>query len=118
MKIVSNVLLAALAAAIAACASQAAEPDGNKICLEASAVSGTTVLDDRTILFRMRDGRVWKNTLRRECPQLKFWGGFDEVIRGDEICANQQIIRVLQTKLPCQLGAFSAYQPPAKDTAN
>jgi len=73
-------------------------------CLEASLVDSTGVIDDRTILFHMRNGTVWKNTLRQSCANLKFRRGFSEVVRSGVICANKQIISVLGTKNTCQLG--------------
>ncbi len=90
-----TILLAA--AAISGAAASTAETHGNRMCLDATDVDGTTVLDNHTILFRMHDGRVWKNTLKSECPQLKFEGGFEEEIRSGGICANAQTIRVLRT---------------------
>jgi hypothetical protein len=111
MRMMTIVLAAAITSGFAA---RAAETQGSRMCLDATHVSSTSVLDNRTILFHMGDGRVWKNTLKRECTQLKFEGGFEEDIRGGEICANAQIIRVLQTGLPCQLGDFSLYSAPKR----
>jgi hypothetical protein len=76
-------------------------------CLEAHDVYSTGVIDDRTILFHMRNGTVWKNTLRQSCPNLKFRQGFSEVVRSGVICANKQIISVLGTRNTCQLGEFT-----------
>ena len=81
-------------------------------CLEASLVDSTGVIDDRTILFHMRNGTVWKNTLRQSCANLKFRRGFSEVVRSGEICANKQIISVLGTKNTCQLGHFTLESRP------
>src|SRR5258707_6148556 len=77
------------------------------VCIMGTSVVGTTVLDNRTVLFRMNDGTVWRNTLKAECPNLKFEQGFTQVIRGDEICANEQVITVLRRGTPCQLGDFT-----------
>jgi hypothetical protein len=82
-------------------------------CLEASSVDSTGVIDDRTILFHMRNGTVWKNTLRQSCTSLKFRRGFSEVVRSGEICANKQIISVLGTKNTCQLGDFTLAGRPS-----
>jgi len=81
-------------------------------CLEASLVDSTGVIDDRTILFHMRNGTVWKNTLRQSCANLKFRRGFSEVVRSGVICANKQIISVLGTKNTCQLGDFTLESRP------
>ncbi len=87
---------------------------GGDVCIDGTQIDGTTVLDNRTVLYRMRDGRVWRNTLKRECPSLKFEQGFAEVVRGNEICSNRQAITVLRTGTPCQLGAFSLDRTPPK----
>ncbi|HWA31162.1 MAG TPA: DUF6491 family protein [Rhizomicrobium sp.] len=110
------VFLAMTAALLGASASFAAATTGNAtskpFCLDATSVAGTGVIDDRTILYRMRDGKVWKNTLRQSCPNLAFRQGFSEIVRGGQICANQQIISVLGTNNPCQLGDFTLENPP------
>jgi hypothetical protein len=77
------------------------------VCLEASSVDSTGVVDERTILFHMRNGTTWKNTLRQSCSNLKFRRGFSEIVRSGEICANKQIISVLGTRNTCQLGDFT-----------
>jgi hypothetical protein len=86
----------------------------NDVCLDAGHVDHTAVVDDQTILFYMRGGKIWKNTLRQKCPSLKFEQGFSEDILSDEICSNRQMIRVLQTGASCSLGAFTPYTPPPK----
>ncbi|HEX4292954.1 MAG TPA: hypothetical protein VHZ29_02365 [Rhizomicrobium sp.] len=76
------------------------------ICLQTSRIDHTTVVDPRTILFRMKDGKVYRNNLRNACIGLKF-NGFSYVLRGtDELCGDAQAIRVLQTNETCLLGKF------------
>jgi hypothetical protein len=72
----------------------------------------THVVDRQTILFYMRDGKVWKNTLRTPCMGLLFHG-FEFVTHQDEVCSNAQSIRVITTGEVCQLGPFTPYTPPA-----
>jgi hypothetical protein len=93
---------------------QADPAKGNDVCLDAGHIDHTVVVDDQTVLFYMRGGRIWKNTLQRQCPSLKFEQGFSEDIRGDEVCSNRQMIYVLQTGTSCSLGAFTPYTPPPK----
>jgi hypothetical protein len=111
----AKLLLCVLALTVATVADAAPDNSSPK-CLMASLVDGTGVIDENTVIFRMKDGTVWKNTLRQSCPNLKFAQGFSEVIRSDEICANQQIIHVLGTGNVCQLGAFSRATPPKPQT--
>jgi hypothetical protein len=100
-----GVLLCALSAGTAN--ADSSDPASRPVCLEASSVWSTGVIDEKTILFHMRNGTVWKNTLKQSCPNLKFRRGFSEVVRSGQICANRQIISVLGTHNPCQLGDFT-----------
>lgn len=77
------------------------------VCLQATEIRSTSILDDRTILFRMNDGAQWKNILQADCPGLKMAGGFDYAIRADEICSNEQRIRVHAMPATCFLGTFA-----------
>lgn len=113
MKVVSLAIAMLLGAASASSAgSDSPDVVAGPACLEASLVDSTGVIDDRTILFHMRNGTVWKNTLRQSCPNLKFRQGFSQVVRSGEICANKQIISVLGTKNTCQLGDFTLQSRP------
>jgi hypothetical protein len=115
---------AAIASALALACSSAWAADGSATpgrarptCLDASHIASTSVVSDQVILFRMDDGRVWSNTLRRACPGLKFEQGFSEEIRGGEICSNAQMIQVLRRGTPCFLGEFTPYAKPAGGAA-
>lgn len=83
-------------------------------CVNPRDIQSTKPLSDTEILFTMRNGRMWKNTLQGTCPGLKFEDGFSWNIRGDTVCANLQSLYVLRRGTPCQLGVFSAYTPPPK----
>lgn len=74
------------------------------VCLRALDVDRTKTPDDRTILFIMKDGKVWSTTLKTDCPELRF-NGFDYgVTPPDNICANMQTIRVLKSGAICEIG--------------
>jgi hypothetical protein len=111
-------LLSALtAAAIAAGAvTPATAADGKPICLQSYLIDHTSVKDSRTILFHMKDGTIYQNTLVAACPSLNFHG-FVMNIRGGNnmVCDNQQSISVLITHETCMMGAFSPYTAPAKE---
>jgi hypothetical protein len=77
------------------------------ICLDTSDIDGTSIPDNHTIIFRMNNGVRWKNTLQAECPGLWIAGGFDYVIRGGTVCANEQSIRVHDMPATCSLGPFT-----------
>ena len=82
------------------------------VCLTSYLIQNTTVPDSRTILFHMRDGTTWRNTLRNSCPDLK-WYGFVYVVPGTtEVCENLLAVRVFRTGTTCLLGKFTR-EPPA-----
>ena len=84
------------------------------ICLSARDVDHTSVRSDNEILYVMKNGKIWKNTLRKSCPGLGFERAFSETIIADAICSNRQMITVINRGTPCFLGAFTPYTPPPK----
>lgn len=109
---VKRTIIAAIAApfiltAIPALAGEYSVPDKN-VCLYTYQIDRTDVPDERTILFHMKDGKVWTSNLPRRCPGLRFYG-FSYVVRGtDQICGDMDSISVLKTGSVCQLGPFVA----------
>jgi hypothetical protein len=111
------VFLAVFAAVSAQAQSGPQSPTGSgPVCLRpfdtpgSGAIDHTHVVDPQTILFYMRDGKIWKNTLKTSCPGLMFHG-FNFATHQDEICSNAQSIRVIETDEVCELGAFTPYAP-------
>jgi len=77
------------------------------VCLQSYLIHNTSITNSHTILFHMKDGTVWRNTLRNSCPDLK-WYGFEYDVHGpEEICDNLQSIRIIHTGETCLLGAFT-----------
>lgn len=114
MKLAVATCLLGLFAAVAASAQPA---PGHPVCirpfdLPTGSVDHTHVVDPKTILFYMRDGKIWKNSLPSACPGLMFHG-FSFLTYQDEVCSNAQGIQVIETGEVCQLGAFTSYAPPA-----
>ena len=91
-----------------------AAPKKNAVCLWTYQIDHTTVPDKSTILFHMRDGKIWKNSLPQPCSGLLFHG-FAYVAHADQICSNMQSIQVIETGQVCMLGAFEPYTPPEKE---
>jgi hypothetical protein len=86
----------------------------SNVCLNVQNIQRTEARDDRTIDFHMRDGTVWRNTLRQLCPMLRT-SPFSQVLKGGNlVCANQQFIHVLQTGDMCALGDFTPLTPPER----
>ena len=101
-------IASALAAATIATSAALAAP----VCLQTQYIQNTSIPNSRTILFHMKDGTTWRNTLRNSCPDLK-WYGFTYVLHGQtEICENLLAIRTLYTSETCLLGPFTR-EPPS-----
>jgi hypothetical protein len=124
MKMLVATAFLAAAIAVPALAQNTPTPDAVKphqICIRpfdspTGSIDHTKTVDPQTILFYMRDGKIWKNTLRSPCRGLLF-NGFSFVTHYDEICSNAVSIRVIQTGQVCQLGYFTPYTAdPAPQT--
>ena len=112
MKLIAPLAGAAFVLASAAGVAQSPAPAPATVCLNTRNIERTEVQDDRTILFHMRDGKVWANRLRQICPMLKT-SPWTQVLHGggDQVCANQQFIHVIQTGNTCSLGDFTPVAP-------
>ena len=84
---------------------KAADPTSAKVCLNVREIQRTETPNDRTIIFHMRDGKVWRNTLRAACPMLRT-SPYTQKLNGDLVCSNQQFIHVNMTGDDCALGDF------------
>jgi hypothetical protein len=102
---------AALVLVVSAPAELPAPPASSSLCINVRNIQRTEVQDDRTIVFHMRDGKVWQNRLRRICPMLKT-SSYTQVLHSDQVCANQQFIHVTQTGDTCALGDFTLVGAP------
>jgi hypothetical protein len=97
-----------------ALAADAPSAQKRPVCLRSYLVDHTQIKDDRTILFYMRDHKVWANALANECPGLLWDDGYTyepTISATQEICDNLVIIRVNRTGEVCQLGAFTQIPP-------
>jgi len=111
MKLIAPLAGAAFVfASSAAIGVQAPASSPASVCLNARNIQRTEVQDDRTILFHMRDGKVWQNRLRQLCPMLKT-SPYTQVLHNDQVCSNQQFIHVTQTGDTCALGDFTPQDP-------
>jgi hypothetical protein len=88
----------------------AAAPPGAGVCLNLRDIERTEIPNDRSILFYMRDGKVWRNDLRTACPMLKV-SPYTEKLTSDLVCANQQFIHLTMTGDDCALGDFTQVAP-------
>jgi hypothetical protein len=92
--------------AILALTTAAATPAAAKICVQSRDILSTDSKDGKLMTFKMRDGSVLVNHLQGICSDLKF-EGFTWVLRGnDDICENQQSLKVIRSGQTCLLGKF------------
>lgn len=106
-------LVAATAVSVTPIAAQAqyGQNDGQNVCLKTYFIDSTHVVDAKTILFRMKDGTVYRNDLAHACTGLK-WDGFVYVLHYDELCSSDhQSICILRSHEVCQLGGFTKVAP-------
>ena len=115
MKVLPVALLLTIGTCGAALAATEAAPAdrSHPTCFSPRDIDSTKPISDREIVFRMKNGKMWLNTLKANCPGLKFEDGFSWTIRGDTVCENMQTITVLRRGNSCLLGAFTPYTPPS-----
>ncbi|HYM18032.1 MAG TPA: hypothetical protein VEU06_05665 [Micropepsaceae bacterium] len=102
-----------LSAALPVQAQNAPAGPSNTVCLDPQYIVGTQAVNARTLLFRMKNGEVWRNDLARPCPDLMSTGsGFTHMVHNDRICANTQEFEVNATGMVCRLGQFTRVSGP------
>ena len=109
-----NLFPAFAGAALVLAASAPAEvpaPASSSQCINVRDIQRTEIQDDQTIVFHMRDGKLWQNRLRRLCPMLKT-SPYTQVLHSDLVCANQQFIHPTRTGDTCALGDFTLVGAP------
>ena len=84
------------------------------ICLSTRDIRDTDAQKDGTaILFKMRDGSVWRNDLHGRCPDLKYngfaWSTSNPL---ESVCENEQTLTVFRSGEVCVLGKFTQIAPP------
>ena len=94
----------------------AAAPAG-KSCVSLASIRESKVIDDSTIDFIMRDGRIMRNTLPYKCSSLKFEEAFTYATSLHQLCSTDIIHVITQGGGPrlgaaCGLGNFVPYTPP------
>jgi hypothetical protein len=104
-------------------AAQAQEPPAvqkSVSCISLRDIDSSSVQDNKTIIFKMRGKKYYKNDLGHRCPGLGFTKAFSLRTSTSQLC-NVDVIRVLenyggrlQEGASCGLGKFVEYMPPAK----
>jgi hypothetical protein len=84
----------------------AAAPASAGMCVQVRDIESTNSKDGKLLTFKMKDGRVLVNHLQGICSDLRF-EGFSWIVRGTEdICENQQSLKVIRSGQTCVLGKF------------
>ncbi len=107
---IKTLIMAAAGAAMLAGTAQAAP-----ICLRTYDMIETQPQKDGvSIVFKMRDGSVWRNDLHGICSDLWFNTGFVWTVRNGDgtVCENENTLRVLKSAQICTLGKFTELTPP------
>ena len=114
MKFIPFAIAAAiLGTATAQAQDQKQDAKAPRVCIRSSDIQSSQPADDeKSITFTMRNGDKWRNDLRGRCSGLRF-NGFAWVLHTDDICDNQQTLRVLQSGSICMIGKFTQLPKPA-----
>jgi hypothetical protein len=81
-------------------------------CISNTRIRTTEILDDRTILFYLRGGRVYRNFLDQECPGLERSGRFITQTQTSRLCDTDNLTVLDQfgsrfdPGFTCRLGEF------------
>jgi hypothetical protein len=86
---------------------------GSMVCLDASLIDHTKVLNDHQILFYMKGREVWVNNLQNRCIGLRYDEEFVRAGSDPRYCDNAETIKAGPTGQPCLLGKFTPYVKPA-----
>ena len=90
-------------------------------CVRTVNISRSDPLDDRHMIFKLRNGDVYLNRLGKGCGGLRFNKTYSYDNRIAELCQNE-IISVVDTFTPgtlgsCGLGKFEKLEPKDQPTA-
>lgn len=81
-------------------------------CISRGRIERTDIVDERSILFHMRGGGIYRNVLSRRCPGLSDRKPFSYDARSSRVCAMDRITVLerfgagLSPGVSCSLGKF------------
>lgn len=90
---------------------QTTSPPVTKSCIRSIDLDRTSTPNDKTILFHMKSGQVWRSDLTSSCPMLSVNGFVYSPVPADDICGRLQSIKVLRTGSVCILGPLMEVVP-------
>lgn len=103
----------AVTAAQAQTDDDARAPSLRDSCITLTQIQRSEVVNDETILFHLRNGRIKKATLAFGCPSLKFYDSFSYRVYSNRLCARVDVI-VSRGGAHCPIAEISDYAPAEK----
>ena len=85
---------------------KASEDPQREICISLRQVDQTLVLDDNTLIYRMRNGTYYRNTLISRCGGLFDQGNFYFQLTNPYRLCRYDAFTVFRTLTTCKLGYF------------
>jgi hypothetical protein len=108
-----KIILATMSATILLTAASPALADN--MCVHQRDIISTHSDDGKNMTFKMRDGRVLVNHMHGICTDLRYEGFSWNVPATQDICENEQTLKVIHSGQSCTLGKFEVVSggPPA-----
>ncbi len=104
---------------LGALSATAGDDENTKACIRPQNIKSTTVLDDKTILFEMRNGKIWQNEMKYACSGLKFHRRFTYEVHTGNLCSTDTITVIPTGGIAgptCGLDKFTLYVPDEEAT--
>ena len=119
MKYASSWLLLALASQLPQASVHAQSTDGKAVrCISLARIDDTEIIDNRTIVFYLRNHDIYVNRLERACPQLKPDRPFGYTTTSGMICRLDSITVFVDYGAGLRRGAactLSEFEPANED---
>jgi len=93
-------------ATIALLVTAALPASADHMCVQSRDIESTHSDDGKLLTFKMRDGRVLVNHLQGVCSDLRYEGFVWNVPGTEDICEQEQSLKVLRSGQSCVLGKF------------
>ncbi len=114
-------LVAAASLSVALSPAAAADDETAEDCVQLNWIQRTEVVSDYSIVFYMRDGRIFLNSMPRRCPQLGHEKRFMYSVPQNRLCRSDTITVLsnfgfgLEPAASCVLSAFTPISKAAAE---
>ena len=72
-------------------------------CIDVNQIQNSDSTDGKTLILKMKDGKVWRAELIPGCPDIRM-NGFVWEAHGGQVCENAQVVRPVHSAEICRLG--------------